>query len=113
MCHPHFKKLTRRENVVRYHPQSFKVTRLESTEYDIQNFLSLHAANNPWRTDTSENKSIISQIKKLYNEITHKILSCFIKNYGKKTSLGQKKVKEKKRKDCVKRRARDDRNLNA
>ena len=29
----------------------------------------------------------------------------------KKTSLGQKKVEEKKRKNCVKRRARDDRNL--
>ena len=29
----------------------------------------------------------------------------------KKTSLGQKKDKEKKRKNCVKRRARDDRNL--
>ena len=26
----------------------------------------------------------------------------------KKTSLGQKKVKEKKRKNCVKRRARDE-----
>lgn len=75
--------------------------------------MCLHTAKNPCTTGTSENKSIISQIKKLYNEITHKILSCFIKNYGKKTSLGQKKVKEKKRKDCVKRRARDDRNLNA
>ena len=38
-CHPHFRKLTRRENVVQYHPLYFEVRRLESTEYEIQNFL--------------------------------------------------------------------------
>ena len=56
----------------------------------------LHRAKNSCRTDTSENKSIISQIKKLYNEITNKILSCFIKNYGKKLAQAKKKLKRKR-----------------
>ena len=47
--------------------------------------------------------------EKFCNEITRKISSCFMKNYWKKASLNQKKLK--KRKNCLERRARDDRNL--
>ena len=40
-CHPNFRKLTHKKNVIWYHPDSFELSRLENTEYEnIRLFLN-------------------------------------------------------------------------
>ena len=63
---------------------------------EIMPLTELHAAHNSCRTDTSENKSIISQIKKVYNGITHKISSCFISKLCQKVNVNQNNLKRER-----------------
>ena len=71
--------------------------------------MQLLTSNQTCRTGTSEKKSIILQTKNLFNEITHKISSCFLKNHWR--SKFRLRELKKIRKNWVERRTRVDKNL--
>ena len=90
--------------------QHFHLLLSLNTSTELIEVMWLLTSNHTCRTGTSEKKSIIPQTKILFNEITHKISSCFLKDHWR--SKFRLRELKKIRKNWVERRARVDKNLN-